>query len=165
MPVSPIYTELNDGPSPAASSPVYAVDDVYPQANTLMVVEAGAIARTGPTNVVVLFATPAAVRIGWTSVTESGLLDDEHRTNDVNDRTPTSVGAPEDVTGHLRTVLGYKVHRGDPGFIPSGINAGEDNCVADQGTLGPSAIQYTDLDPPTGQEVAYLVGAVYDDGF
>jgi hypothetical protein len=104
------------------------------------------------------------VTLTWTAVTLSDLLQDDLIFSLDGDTFAEVANAPEQIFAGQRTVLGYKIHRGTPGFIPVGELAGQGNCIADEFSLGALTEQFIDTTVPPGTTVAYLIATVVDDG-
>lgn len=67
----------------------------------------------------------------------------------------------ERIAAHLRTVQGYKLHRGaTAGFLPDGVLEGQGNCLKDEGALPPMTTSYEDASVSPGQTLYYRVAAV-----
>ena len=127
-------------------------------------VEAGTIGRRAPLNFTPFpKADPPRVRLRWNQVTDADLRDDIMRTSTETDKTADIGVAPDVVTGHNRQVLGYKLHKGSPGFTPDGILEGQGNVLKDQTTLTPGVTEFLDTDVVGGTTVAYRIATVIEE--
>jgi hypothetical protein len=111
-------------------------------------------------NLVVLNASPQAVQLGWTAITETDLADDDLITDVVTDLTAEAGTFPADILAGGRTVLGYRLHRGAPGFVPEGLSAGDGNCIADELELLPATNTYIDGNVLSNDTYAYRLALI-----
>jgi len=109
---------------------------------------------------VVVNANPSAVLLGWNAITETDLADDDLVTDVVTNLTAEAGTFPADILAGGRTVLGYRLHRGDPGFVPEGLFAGDGNCIADETTLLPPTNSYLDSSVLSNATYAYRLALI-----
>jgi hypothetical protein len=129
-------------------------------------VQAGTISRTAPLNLRITNRSEGQIDVAWDVVTDTLLRQDdltESLAGDVFAAGNRTV--PSHVIAHKRTVLGYRLHRGDSGFFADGQTAGSGNCIADESTLTPGVTSYSDTTVSPGQTYAYVVAAILNDGF
>ena len=140
-------------------------DDTF--TNTLPIIASGTFGRCPPQDFVItdVSTNPNKVSLGWTSPDLS--LDQLTMGEPAGDGGVFArVGeAPERVIAHKRELLGFILHRGTPGFSPSGKQIGEDNVLVDQDTLDEAATSFDDFLVAAGQNLAYRLAAVIDSGF
>jgi hypothetical protein len=135
-------------------------DHVADEADVATQVPSGTRALNPGLNLVVLNASPQAVQLGWTAITETDLADDDLVTDVVTNLTAEVGTFPADILAGGRTVLGYRLHRGAPGFVPEGRFAGDGNCVADELVLVPASTSYVDGDVISNDTYAYRLALI-----
>lgn len=141
---------------------VPATEATFPGTHDLF--PAGTLSRCPPQDFIVFNTNPDGVTIQWTVRMDSEVAGDNLVFSNNNSRLSGLVNPPEKVFASLRSVLGYKVHKGSPGFFPVGTFAGDGNCIADEATLTAGVTQFTDSTVLVGSIVAYRVSVVFDDG-
>ena len=139
-------------------------DDSY--AGTAALLQAGTYGRCPPRGLRVADRKETSVLLAWTVVTDADIRQDD-LTKSTDGDTFAKIGeAPGQVFAHLRTVTGYKLHKGlSSGFAPTGVTAGSGNCISDEGSLTPGVSQYLDTAVVAGTHYYYTLTTVYDDGF
>jgi len=142
---------------PALSAPL---DHDAVEADVATQVPSGTKALNPGLNLVVLNASPQAVQLGWTAITETDLADDDLVTDVVTNLIAEAATFPADILAGGRTVLGYRLHRGDPGLIPEGRAAGQGNCIADETTLVPASSSYIDGNVLSNNTYAYRLALI-----
>jgi len=123
-------------------------------------VPSGSRALNPGLNLVVVNASASAVELGWNSIATTDLADDDLVTDVVTNLTAEFGTFPADITAGGRQVLGYRLHRGDPGFSPDGTYAGQGNCIADETTLLPTATGHVDATVTSNATYAYRLALV-----
>lgn len=130
------------------------------EADVATPVPSGSRALNPGLNLVVVNVSPSAVLLGWNAITEGDLADDDLITDVVTNLTAEAGTFPADILAGGRTVLGYRLHRGDPGFIPEGRSAGDGNCIADEASLLPASNSYLDTSVLSNDTYAYRLALI-----